>query len=222
LKKNEKTPVRRQNANRQNRRTSTAPTLQKKKNQKVIQKRSGLKAAGFRSGFNTGRVSGQAKPNPTGTTIVVSNLKFDVLEDELQSLFGSVGKIENIEVSYDRSGRSMGNAKLTFAKRNDAIKAVEEFNNRTIDDLPMEVKLLGQNGKNRSFSNENLENATTSTQKKNVRDGLFGTSLQTNKRTGRNFRKNNDQRNTTFTVVLSGLKKGSRANAGRNVVRMDT
>lgn len=44
----------------------------------------------------------------------MSNLKFDVMEDDLRELFSTVGELKSVHVIYDRSGRSL----VSFSLRN--------------------------------------------------------------------------------------------------------
>lgn len=93
----------------------------------------------------------------TGTKILVKNLKYDILEDDVRELFGTVGKVAKAEIVYDRSGRSKGIARVWFAKRADAEKTIKQFDGRTLDGQPMQITLDEDKG--------------------NVRKGLFGTAL---------------------------------------------
>lgn len=90
-----------------------------------------------------------------GTKITVKNLNFDILEDDLRQLFSTVGEIKKAEIVYDRSGRSKGIARVWFARRSDAGKAIKQYDGRTLDGLAMEISLDS-----------------------NVRKGLFGTALE--------------------------------------------
>ncbi|KAL4140060.1 hypothetical protein PRNP1_015292 [Phytophthora ramorum] len=101
------------------------------------------------------RLGGKDAAGP-GTKILVKNLKFDILEEEVRELFGTVGKVSKAEIVYDRSGRSKGIARVWFARRSDADKAIKQYDGRTLDGQPMQIALDGD---------------------KNVRNGLFGTAL---------------------------------------------
>lgn len=94
-----------------------------------------------------------------GTKILVKNLKFDILEEEVRELFGTVGEVSKAEIVYDRSGRSKGIARVWFTHRSDADKAIKQYDGRTLDGQPMQIALDAD---------------------KNVRNGLFGTALQRN------------------------------------------
>jgi len=78
-----------------------------------------------------------------GSKVRVSNLKWDVLEDELKELFGRVGKVHSVKVHYDRAGRSNGTADVIFLKHSDALRSIREYNGRKIDDQAMEISELG-------------------------------------------------------------------------------
>jgi len=90
----------------------------------------------------------------------VKNLKFDILEDDVRELFGTVGEVKKAEIVYDRSGRSKGIARVWFARKSDAEKALKQYDGRTLDGQPMQLSL---------------------DEDKNVRKGLFGTALRDDK-----------------------------------------
>ncbi|KAE9040094.1 hypothetical protein PR003_g5093 [Phytophthora rubi] len=102
------------------------------------------------------RLGGKDSASP-GTKILVKNLKFDILEEEVRELFGTVGEVSKAEIVYDRSGRSKGIARVWFTRRSDADKAIKQYDGRTLDGQPMQIALDSD---------------------KNVRNGLFGTALE--------------------------------------------
>lgn len=74
------------------------------------------------------RLGGSAKDAVSpGTKILVKNLKFDILEDDVRELFGTVGEVKKAEIVYDRSGRSKGIARVWFARKSDAEKALKQY-----------------------------------------------------------------------------------------------
>ncbi|CAN0311377.1 unnamed protein product, partial [Discosporangium mesarthrocarpum] len=88
----------------------------------------------------------------TPVAIRVSNLNYDVMEEDIRELFQHVGKIEQCNVKFDKSGRSEGEATIVFGSRELAEQAVSQFNNRTLDQTPMVVELLESYGRPRSGS----------------------------------------------------------------------
>ncbi|RMX63022.1 hypothetical protein KXD40_002662 [Peronospora effusa] len=134
----------------------------------------------------------------SGTKILVKNLKFDILEEEVRELFGTVGEVSKAEIVYDRSGRSKGIARVWFSRRSDADKAIKQYDGfryiksnvacinvvgRTLDGQPMQITLDSD---------------------KNVRNGLFGTAL------------NSDDKNVKFKVSFGGHKDNEQAKGRRN------
>lgn len=53
-----------------------------------------------------------------------------------------MGKVLNVRLEYDRSGRSNGNATVHFAGQTDAIAASERFHNIPLDGLPMRISVV--------------------------------------------------------------------------------
>jgi len=96
----------------------------------------------------------------TGTKIQVSNLDYNVTEDDLKDLFQQVGDVKKVKILYDRSGRSEGSAEVFFARRGDAEDAVKKYHNVELDGKPMKINFMGsalQSNENRdsfrSFGN---------------------------------------------------------------------
>ncbi|CAM9749546.1 unnamed protein product, partial [Phaeothamnion confervicola] len=125
-----------------------------------------------------------------GTKVSISNLNFDVMQNDLEDLFNELGEVLDLKVKYDRSGRSLGEAVVTFAQRNDAVKAVRELHMRTLDDTPMHLKLLGAGneahangsgggvGGNRARGySDAADDRQSRPSGANVREGIFGTAI---------------------------------------------
>ncbi|KAK1403586.1 THO complex subunit 4 [Heracleum sosnowskyi] len=79
----------------------------------------------------------------TGTKILVSNLDYEVSDDDIKDLFSVVGDVKKISVHYDKSGRSEGTAEIVYSQWKDAEAAVKRYNSIQLDGKPMEVKIVG-------------------------------------------------------------------------------
>lgn len=62
----------------------------------------------------------------------MKNLKFDILEDDVRELFGTVGEVKKAEIVYDRSGRSKGIARVWYARKSDAEKAIKQYDGEAV------------------------------------------------------------------------------------------
>ena len=87
------------------------------------------------------RLGGKADDASKGTKVLVANLVHDITDSDVKELFSTVGEVLSAKVKYDRSGRSTGTATVFFAQQSKAIKAAKDFNNRTLDGKPMQVKV---------------------------------------------------------------------------------
>uniref|UniRef100_A0A7S3K5J2 RRM domain-containing protein n=1 Tax=Aureoumbra lagunensis TaxID=44058 RepID=A0A7S3K5J2_9STRA len=77
-------------------------------------------------------------------SIFVSNIPYDVLEKELRQLFGSIGRVVDVIVEYDNSGRSKGKATIQMDNSKNALRAIETYNENTIDGRTLRITLLAE------------------------------------------------------------------------------
>uniref|UniRef100_A0A6N2KK58 RRM domain-containing protein n=1 Tax=Salix viminalis TaxID=40686 RepID=A0A6N2KK58_SALVM len=62
-----------------------------------------------------------------------------------EELFSEVGDLKRYSVHYDRSGRSEGTAEMVFARQEDAVSAVNRYNNVQLDGKPLKIEIVGTN-----------------------------------------------------------------------------
>lgn len=79
----------------------------------------------------------------SGDTIHVSNLAPDVSDDDVREIFERIGAVKSCVVNFNSAGKSTGTATVTFHKKNDAEKAVEDYDEAEVDGRPMKLKLIG-------------------------------------------------------------------------------
>ncbi|XP_030512544.1 THO complex subunit 4B-like [Rhodamnia argentea] len=89
-----------------------------------------------------GLVSGTSQPE-AGTKLYISNLDYEVSNEDIMLLFSAVGVMERCGIHYDRSGRSKGTAEVVFSRHSDALAAIKRYNNVRLDGKPMKIEIVG-------------------------------------------------------------------------------
>ena len=74
------------------------------------------------------------------TNLYVGNLSYDTTEDTLRALFAEFGEVESARVITDRySGRSKGFGFVEMSAAEDAQKAIEALNGKSVDGREIRV-----------------------------------------------------------------------------------
>ncbi|KAF4550650.1 RNA recognition motif-containing protein 20 [Elsinoe fawcettii] len=73
--------------------------------------------------------------------LYVGNVHFSVGESDLQTLFGTYGEVEVVQLQKDESGRSRGYGFVLYANSDDAKQALAELNGFMLADRPLRVGL---------------------------------------------------------------------------------
>lgn len=74
--------------------------------------------------------------------VTVRDLSYDVREDELRILFGTVGEVVSVDLPVDHiTGRIKGTATIEMATRAEAEDAVRQLHHKLLHGVPMRAHL---------------------------------------------------------------------------------
>lgn len=93
----------------------------------------------------SGRTPHHFDPNGTGR-IHAYNIKYEVTDEDLKTLFGTYGRLKRAAVNYNSYGRSDGTAFIVFESKYSAVKAIQELNGKLLDGRILKLKLLNHSG----------------------------------------------------------------------------
>jgi len=82
----------------------------------------------------------------TSGDIVVTGLDSSITSDDVRDIFSErIGVPTKAYVVFDKSGKSKGEAHVTFAKRSDAKKAVDTLDKALVDEKKIRIRLVSSN-----------------------------------------------------------------------------
>ena len=74
--------------------------------------------------------------------LYVGNLSYDTTEDDLRTYFAQAGTVNEVALIKDRdSGKSKGFAFVTMSSQDEANKAIEQFNGKTLGSRELTVNV---------------------------------------------------------------------------------
>jgi RNA recognition motif-containing protein len=79
--------------------------------------------------------------------LYVGNLAFSVTNEDLEALFGQIGKVDNVAVVTDKfSGQSRGFGFVQMADSNEAARAISELNGTEVKGRSIKVNEAREQG----------------------------------------------------------------------------
>ncbi|KAJ9666241.1 hypothetical protein H2201_003675 [Coniosporium apollinis] len=80
----------------------------------------------------------------SGAKLRVDNIHYDLTESDLRELFARIGRVQSVELLYDRSDRSKGIAYVVYTDLRDARTAIREFDGANANGQPIRLTLIPQ------------------------------------------------------------------------------
>lgn len=130
---------------RGNKQQQNKPNLQRLRN---LGARSGIVRKGGPKQMNQRQQ--QTSPKKELTMLHISNLHYNVSNNDIKELFSDIGPIKKAAVHYDKSGRSLGTAEVTFLSRDAAVQAIKKYHNLPLDGRPMSITMVPSQNSTRS------------------------------------------------------------------------
>ena len=89
---------------------------------------------------------------PSKSTVYVSNLPYNLTNNDLHKIFGKIGKVVKVTIVKDKDNReSKGLAFVLFLKKEDAVKATAIINGKNILGRTLKCSIAKDNGRAKDF-----------------------------------------------------------------------
>ncbi|ORY95380.1 hypothetical protein BCR43DRAFT_492899 [Syncephalastrum racemosum] len=112
-----------------------------------------------RQGFQTQHFQQQQQqqqtnaPRPSRNNLVVTNLDYNVTEEDLNELFGQIGPLKRVYLHLGPNGTSSGVADIFYTNSNDAERAITTYNHVELDGRPMRISFANLNSGSIDYNN---------------------------------------------------------------------
>lgn len=73
---------------------------------------------------------------------MITNLDSQVIDQDIQELFGEVGPVKVARMLYTRGGQCTGSAEVVYTNQNNAQTAFDKYNGVMLDNKPMRIFFL--------------------------------------------------------------------------------
>lgn len=94
----------------------------------------------------SGNFKGKGGKGGGARGVSIENLEHSIMAEDLEELFGSVGRVQKAWVNYDDTDRSDGSGGCLFENAGEAKRAIDKFDGTIVEGMQIRIRMDGSKG----------------------------------------------------------------------------